>query len=61
MFWYKELASSIEVVSIGTVNLSMVYPREIFKVAILTNSSEMICFHNHPMGNTDFSKEDSYN
>ena len=61
MFRYKELASSIEVVSIGTVNLSMVYPREIFKVAILTNSSEMICFHNRPMGNTDFSKEDSYN
>ena len=54
----KSQPVSIEVVSIGTVNSAMVHPREVFKVAILTNASKIICFHNHPSGNTNFSKED---
>ena len=49
---------SIEVVSIGTINSAMVHPREVFKVAILTNAFKIICFHNHQSGNTDFSRED---
>ena len=49
---------SIEVVSVGTVNSAIVHPREVFKVAILTNASKIICFHNHPSGSTKFSKED---
>lgn len=54
----KSQPVSIEIVSIGTVNSAMVHPREVFKVAILTNASKIICFHNHPSGNTNFSKED---
>ena len=54
----KSKPVSIEVVSIGTVNSAMVHPREVFKVAILTNASKIICFHNHLSGNTNFSKED---
>ncbi|EQE83450.1 UNVERIFIED_CONTAM: DNA repair protein RadC [Clostridioides difficile] len=54
----KSQPVSIEVVSIGTVNSAMVHPREVFKVAILSNASKIICFHNHPSGNTNFSKED---
>ena len=54
----KNQPVSIEVVSIGTINSAMVHPREVFKVAILTNASKIICVHNHPMGNTDFSKKD---
>ncbi len=54
----KNQPVSIEIVSIGTVNSAMVHPREVFKVAILTNASKIICFHNHPSGNTNFSKED---
>ncbi|WP_243633551.1 JAB domain-containing protein [Romboutsia ilealis] len=54
----KNQLVSIEVVSIGTVNSAMVHPRELFKVALLSNASKIICFHNHPSGNTDFSKED---
>ena len=54
----KSQPVSIEVVSIGTVNSAMVHPREVFKVAILTNASKIICFHNHPSGNTNFIKED---
>ena len=54
----KNQPVSIEVVSIGTVNSSMVHPREVFKAAVLSNASKIICFHNHPSGNTNFSKED---
>lgn len=54
----KSQPVSIEVVSVGTVNSAIVHPREVFKVAILTNASKIICFHNHPSGNTNFSKED---
>ena len=54
----KNQPVSIEVVSIGTINSAMVHPREVFKVAILTNAFKIICFHNHQSGNTDFSRED---
>lgn len=54
----KNQPVSIEIVSIGTVNSAMVHPREVFKVAVLSNASKIICFHNHPSGNTNFSKED---
>ena len=54
----KSQPVSIEIVSIGTVNSAMVHPREVFKVAVLSNASKIICFHNHPSGNTNFSKED---
>ena len=54
----KNQPVSIEIVSIGTVNSAIVHPREVFKVAVLSNASKIICFHNHPSGSTNFSKED---
>lgn len=54
----KNQPVSIEVVSIGTVNSDMVHPREVFKVAVLTNASKIICFHNHTSDNTNFSNQD---
>lgn len=54
----KNQPVSIQIVSIGSVNSAIVHPREVFKVAILSNASKIICFHNHPSGNTNFSKED---
>ncbi|WP_270941628.1 JAB domain-containing protein [Romboutsia lituseburensis] len=54
----KSQPVSIEVVSIGTLSSTMVHPREVFKVAVLTNASKIICFHNHPSGNTNFRNED---
>lgn len=45
-------------VSRGTLNSSMVHPREIFKPAVLHNAAGIICFHNHPSGDTEPSKED---
>lgn len=54
----KNQPVSIEVVGIGTINSAIVHPREVFKVAVLSNASKIICFHNHTSGSTNFSKED---
>ncbi len=42
----------------GTVNRSIVHPREIFKEAYLTSASKIICMHNHPSGDIKPSSED---
>ena len=42
----------------GTVNRSIVHPREIFKEAYLLSSSGIICMHNHPSGEILPSNED---
>ncbi len=43
---------------IGTVNNSIVHPREIFKEAYITSASSIICVHNHPAGTVLPSRED---
>lgn len=43
---------------IGSLNSSIVHPREVFKTAILSNAASIIIFHNHPSGNTMPSIED---
>lgn len=42
----------------GTIDMSMVYPREIFRHALLYNSTELMLVHNHPGGNVRPSRED---
>lgn len=42
----------------GTLNYSMVHPREIFKYAYLNGATSMIFVHNHPTGNITPSKND---
>lgn len=54
----KNQPTSINVVSVGTLNSSLVHPREVFKSAILGNSSSIIVAHNHPSGDPSPSKED---
>ena len=44
----------------GTLNRSIVHPREIFKEAYLTSASGIICMHNHPSGDIKPSMEDDY-
>ncbi len=48
----------IHVVSIGTVNTALVAPREVMKVAILSNAASIACIHNHPSGDPTASKSD---
>jgi DNA repair proteins len=54
----KNNVIKIEPHTIGTVDSSAVYPREIFKSAILNDSSSIICVHNHPSGDPDPSQSD---
>lgn len=43
---------------IGTVNYSLVHPREIFKEAYMLSASYIVCIHNHPSGNATPSDND---
>jgi DNA repair protein RadC len=47
-----------EVVSIGTLNASLIHPRETFRTAILKNCCSVIVVHNHPSGSLEPSDED---
>ncbi|MDF1610954.1 MAG: DNA repair protein RadC [Stygiobacter sp.] len=47
-----------DLISVGTLNSSVVHPREVFKVAIENNSANIILLHNHPSGNLEPSNED---
>jgi DNA repair protein RadC len=40
----------LHVVSEGTLNASLVHPREVFKAALLSNAHAIIVAHNHPSG-----------
>ena len=50
-----------QVVSIGTLNATLVHPREIFKAALIaggTGANSVIVSHNHPSGVLTPSRED---
>lgn len=47
-----------EVVSVGTINSSIVHPREVFRNAIINKANSVILCHNHPSGDLNPSKED---
>lgn len=55
----KNKVNAINTVSIGSLNSCPVHPREVFKAAILSNSSSVILIHNHPSGDPTPSREDS--
>ncbi len=48
----------IELVSLGTLNASLVHPREVYRMAIMKASSSIIIVHNHPSGDPEPSEED---
>ena len=54
----KHAIIGVNVVSIGSLTLSIVHPREVFKAAILLNTAAIICAHNHPSGDPEPSSED---
>lgn len=54
----KNQIISIKDVFKGSLNTSIVHPREIFNEAIKRNSSSIIICHNHPSGDPTPSKED---
>jgi DNA repair protein RadC len=48
----------MDVVSIGSLNQSIVHPREVFKSACLSNAAAIILVHQHPSGDATPSRED---
>jgi DNA repair protein RadC len=49
---------AFEIVTKGTLNSSLVHPREVFRAAIIQNAASLILAHNHPSGNPEPSAED---
>lgn len=47
-----------ETVSIGSLNASIVHPREVFRSAIVNSAASIIAVHNHPSGDAEPSEED---
>ena len=47
-----------KLIFVGTLNYSVVHPREIFKEAYLSSAAAIICVHNHPSKNMHPSVED---
>lgn len=45
-------------ISVGTLNASLIHPREVFKEAIQASAARVILAHNHPAGNLTPSRED---
>ncbi len=54
----KHSVLSYEIVSVGSLNCSVVHPRETFKGALLANAAAVILAHNHPSGSPEPSPED---
>jgi DNA repair protein RadC len=54
----KNRLIGLHTVSVGSLTASVVHPREVFKVAILSNAAAILCGHNHPSGDPQPSRED---
>jgi DNA repair protein RadC len=48
----------LDKVSSGSLNASIVHPREVFKTALLSSAAAILFVHNHPSGNPEPSRED---
>jgi DNA repair protein RadC len=53
----NQLIRPVEI-SIGSLNATVVHPREVFKEAIASFAASVICVHNHPSGNPEPSDDD---
>ncbi|MCQ9278004.1 RadC family protein [Staphylococcus borealis] len=54
----KNIVIKEETIYKGTLNASVIHPREVFKAAIRASSNAIIVLHNHPSGDVTPSKED---
>ncbi len=48
----------ISEISVGSLDSSIVHPREVFKEAVSASAASVIFVHNHPSGDTEASDED---
>lgn len=54
----KSKPIGVHVVTQGTLDASLVHPREVFQHAILANAQSILLCHNHPSGDLTPSRED---
>lgn len=54
----KNEVISKRTIFIGSLNASIVHPREVFKEALQVSAASIICAHNHPSGHPESSLED---
>ena len=54
----KNRIISEELISIGTLNASLIHPREVFNSAIKASANSIVLIHNHPSGDCEPSNED---
>ncbi len=54
----KNVVLAVELISIGSLNASIVHPREILKPAIVASAASILLVHNHPTGDPAPSNED---
>jgi DNA repair protein RadC len=54
----KNQVLSRHTVFIGSLNASIVHPREVFKEAFRRSAASIVCLHNHPSGDPSPSRED---
>lgn len=54
----KNKIIAIDLVSVGSLNQSIVSPRSVFQTALLTNAAALILIHQHPSGDPTPSRED---
>ncbi|MDD4691604.1 RadC family protein [Eubacterium aggregans] len=54
----KNRIYKVEEISVGTINASLVHPREVFSAAIRQHAVSIILAHNHPSGDPAPSRED---
>jgi DNA repair protein RadC len=47
-----------DIVSVGTLNASLIHPRECFRAAVVSSACSVIVAHNHPGGSLEPSAED---
>jgi DNA repair protein RadC len=47
-----------EIISVGSLNASLVHPREVFEPAVRNLAAQVILAHNHPSGDPEPSEED---
>lgn len=54
----KNVVQYVELVTLGTLDASLVHPREVFRRAVMHGVASVIVGHNHPSGDTTPSDQD---
>ncbi|MCM3113622.1 JAB domain-containing protein [Lederbergia lenta] len=54
----KNHVNAVHRCHVGSINASVVHPREVYKSAILNNGASILVAHNHPSNNPEASEED---